>query len=142
MKPEALAGISAPSASSPRVGRPGRCSRDASDAATSKVGAIGAKLKLRLAEGKQEAQATVLRLADLAERAITDAGVVLDNAHRAMGRMGGRQRGRMRRAIHELSTVAIRARRVVAQGGLRAAGERIGSATRLVQIARPTARRS
>jgi transposase, IS5 family len=118
--------------------------RDASKAATSKVRAIGAKLKLRTAEGKQEAQTTVLRLtgelADLAERAITEAGAVLDNARRALGRVTGRQRGRMHRAINELSTVVVRAARVVTQGRRRVAGERIESATRLVSLHDPTAR--
>jgi transposase, IS5 family len=118
--------------------------RDATEAAAAKVHAIGAKLKLRTAEGKQEAQATVLRLtgelADLAERAITEAGAVLANARRALGRVAGRQGGRMHRAINELSTVVIRAARVIAQGRLRVAGERIESATRLVSLHDPTAR--
>jgi IS5 family transposase len=60
--------------------------RDAGAEATAKVHAIGAKLKLRTAEGKQEAQATVLRLtgelADLTEQATVDAAMVLSNAGR------------------------------------------------------------
>jgi IS5 family transposase len=118
--------------------------RDASEAAAGKVRAIGAKLKLRTAEGKQEAQATVLRLtgelADLAQRAITEAGGVLDNARRALGRVAGRQRGQMHRAINELSTVVVRAARIVAQGRRRVAGEKIESATRLVSLHDPAAR--
>lgn len=55
--------------------------RDATEEATARVHAIGAKLKLRSAEAKQEAQATVLRLtgglADLAQRATDDAAPVL-----------------------------------------------------------------
>jgi IS5 family transposase len=108
------------------------------------VHAIGAKLKLRTAEGKQEAQATVLRLtgelADLTEQAVENAGAVLDNARRALSRVAGRQRGRMHKAINELSTVVIRAARVVAQGRRRVAGERIESATRLVSLHDPDAR--
>jgi IS5 family transposase len=118
--------------------------RDATEAAAGKVRAIGAKLKLRTAEAKQEAQATVLRLtgelADLAEAAITDAAAVLTNARRALSRVAGRQRGRMHRAIKELSTVVIRAPRVVAQGRRRVAGEKIESATRLVSLHDPDAR--
>jgi transposase, IS5 family len=79
-------------------------------------------------------------LADLAERAIAAAGPVLDNARRALSRVAGRQRGRMHRAINELSTVVIRAARAVAQGRRRVAGERIESATRLVSLHEPDAR--
>jgi IS5 family transposase len=118
--------------------------RDATQAASAKVHAIGAKLKLRTADAKQEAQATVLRLtgelADLARRAVQDAGAVLDNARRALSRVVGRQRGRLHKAINELSTVVIRAVRVVTQGRRRVAGEKIESATRLVSLHDPHAR--
>jgi IS5 family transposase len=118
--------------------------RDATESAATMVHAIGAKLKLRTAEGKQEAQATVLRLtgelADLAERAIENAGTVLDNARKAVRRVTGRRRGLLHKAINELSTVVIRAARVVAQGRRRVAGERIESATRLVSLHDPDAR--
>jgi transposase, IS5 family len=57
---------------------------DATDEATTRVHPIGAKLKLRGAEAKQEARATVLRLsgelADLAHAAVADAAPVLANA--------------------------------------------------------------
>jgi hypothetical protein len=73
--------------------------RDASDTATTKVHAIGAKLRLRTAEAKEEAQATVLRLtdelADLAQQALADATAVLANARRALARTIGRQRGKL-----------------------------------------------
>ena len=102
------------------MGRPAPCFRDASEVAAAKVHAIGAKLKLRTAEGKQEAQATVLRLtgelADLAQRAVDDAGAVLGNGRRALARLTGRQRGRLHKAINELSTMVTRATQVVAQG--------------------------
>jgi transposase, IS5 family len=118
--------------------------RDATDTAATMVHAIGAKLKLRTAEGKQEAQATVLRLtgelADLAQQAINDASAVLDNARRTLRRVAGRQGGRLHRAINELSTMVIRRSRVVAQGRRRVAGERIESATRLVSLHDPDAR--
>jgi transposase, IS5 family len=118
--------------------------RDTTETAATMVHAIGAKLKLRTAEGKQEAQATVLRLtgelADLAGQAVDGAGAVLDNARRSLGRVTGRQRGLLHKAINKLSTVVIRATRVVAQGRLRVAGERIESATRLVSLHDPDAR--
>ena len=118
--------------------------RDASEAATTKVHAIGAKLKLRTAEAKQEAQATVLRLtgelADLAQQAVADAAAVLANARRALTRTSGRQRGKLHKAINALYTLAVRAAQVVAQTRRRVAGERVDSATRVVSLHDPDAR--
>ncbi len=118
--------------------------RDRSRVATARVHAIGAKLKLRSAAGRDEAQATVLRmtgeLAGLAEHAGRDAYAVLDNARRALGRVAGPTRGRLRRAIDELSTTVDRARRVVAQTHRRLAGDKPDSATRLVSLHDPDAR--
>ena len=75
------------------AGRPGRGRR-----------AIGAKLRLRAAQGRDEAQATVRRitgeLAELAERAAADAEKLLVNARRALRRAAARRRrshGRGRR---------------------------------------------
>ena len=118
--------------------------RDASEAAATKVHAIGAKLKLRTAQAKEEAQATVLRLtgelADLAQQAVADAAAVLANARRALARTIGRQRGQLHKAINELSTIAHRAAQVVAQTRKRVAGDKVDSATRLVSLHDPDAR--
>jgi IS5 family transposase len=118
--------------------------RAASEAATMRVHAIGAKLKLRTAQAKQEAQATVLRLtgelADLAQQAIDDAGAVLANARRALARVSGRQRDQLHKALNELSTMVGRAAKVVAQTRTRVAGDRVDSATRLVSLHDPDAR--
>lgn len=118
--------------------------RDAAEQATARVHAIGAKLKLRTAEAKQQAQATVLRLtgelADLAQRAIDDAAPVLANARRGLKRVSGRQRGQLRKAINELTTLTARARRVVAQTRWRVAGAKVDSATRVVSLHEPDAR--
>ena len=58
--------------------------RDRSRSAATKVHSIGAKLRLRGAQARDEAQATVLRitgeLADLAQRSSFDAYRILDNA--------------------------------------------------------------
>jgi transposase, IS5 family len=118
--------------------------RDATDEATARVHAIGAKLKLRGAEAKQEAQATVLRLtgelADLAQAAMADAASVLANARQALRRVTGRQRGLLRKAINELDTLMTRAMAVVAQTRRRVAGEKVDSATRVVSLHEPDAR--
>jgi IS5 family transposase len=82
--------------------------RDRSRSARSRVFAIAAKLKLRTAAGRDEAQATVLRLtgelADLAELTRLDAEAVVDRAGQALRRVIGRNRGRLRRALAELVT--------------------------------------
>jgi len=118
--------------------------RDAAQTATALVHAIGKNLRLRTAQAKQEAQATVLRLtgqlAELADQAITDAGPVLDNARRALRRVAGRPRGQLRKAINELSTMVIRAAKVIAQTRRRIAGDVVDSATRLVSLHDPDAR--
>jgi IS5 family transposase len=118
--------------------------RDAADEATAKVHAIGAKLKLRSAEAKEEVQATVLRLtgelADLAQRAMDDVAPVLANARHALRRVAGRRRGLLRKAINQLETLIPRATAVVAQTRLRVAGEKVDSATRVVSLHEPDAR--
>ncbi len=118
--------------------------RDRSRSAKARVRRIGAKLKLRGAEARQEAQATVLRitgeLAGLAERAMADAAVVLANARRAIKRTSGRRRGLLRKAINELATIRRRGAKVVAQTRQRLAGQKPDSATRLVSLHEPDAR--
>jgi hypothetical protein len=66
----------------------------------------------------------------LAQRSSFDAYQVLDNARRALRRVPGRAKGRLRRAINELSTTVERARRVVAQTRRRLGGDKPDSATR------------
>jgi transposase, IS5 family len=118
--------------------------RDRSRSAVTKVHSIAAKLRLRGAQAKDEAQATVLRitgeLADLAQHSSFDAYRVLDNARRALRRVTGRAKGRLRRAINELSTTIERARRVIAQTRRRLAGDKPDSATRIVSLHDPDAR--
>src|SRR4051794_19898808 len=97
--------------------------RDRSRAAGSRAHAIAAKLRLRGAAGREEAQAVVRRitgeLAGLAERAAADAEQLLFNARRALRRArvkgteraaagvgdaaAGRRRGRLHRAVNDLT---------------------------------------
>jgi IS5 family transposase len=118
--------------------------RDRSRSAGSRVRAIGAKLKLRGAQAREQAQATVMRvtgeLADLAEGSGHDAEAVLDNARRALRRVTGGVRGRLRRAIDELATAVDRTGRIIAQTRRRLRGEKPDSATRLVSLHDPDAR--
>ena len=118
--------------------------RDRSRSAGRRVRAIGAKLKLRSAASRDEAQATVLRitgeLADLAQHTRLSAEAIIDNARRALRRVAGRTRGQLRRAINELVTTVERAGRIVAQTRRRLRGEKPDSATRLVSLHDPDAR--
>ena len=97
--------------------------RDRSGSADRRAHAIAAKLVLRGAQRREEAQATVARvtgeLADLAARAARDAVRLLGNARRALRRAeakaaalaaagladaaAGRRRGRLRRAVNDLA---------------------------------------
>jgi transposase, IS5 family len=118
--------------------------RDRSRGAGTKVRAIGAKLKLRGAAAKDEAQSTVLRitgeLAGMAQRSSRDAEQVLGNARRALRRVTGQAKGRLRRAINELTVTIQLTRQVVAQTRQRLAGNKPDSASRIVSLHDPDAR--
>ena len=117
--------------------------RDRSRSAASKVHAIGAKLRLRGAQAREQAQATVMRitgeLADLARHSSTDAQRILANARRALRKATGQTKGRLHRAINELTTVIERTGRIMAQTHQRLAGIKPDSATRLVSLHDPQA---
>jgi transposase, IS5 family len=138
--------------------------RDRSRSAGKRAHGIAAKLRLRSAQGKDEAQATVQRitgeLAHLAERAAADAEVLLVNARRALRRAqakaealaaaggkdaaAGRRRGRLRRAVNDLGELLEVTRRIAAQTRQRLSGSTPPGATRRVSLhdgdARPIAK--
>jgi transposase, IS5 family len=138
--------------------------RDRSRAAGKRAHGIAAKLGLRSAQGREEAQRTVQRitgeLAELAERAMADAGRLLANARRALHRAqskaqqlakaggrdaaAGRRRGRLRRAVADLTELLDVTGRIIAQNRQRLAGTTPPGATRRVSLhdgdARPIAK--
>jgi transposase, IS5 family len=140
-----------------------RC-RDRSRAAGSRAHAIAAKLRLRGAAGREEAQVTVRRitgeLAEPAERAAAEAERLLANARRALRRAqakaadpaavgerdaaAGRRRGRLRRAVDDLAALLTATRTIAAQTRQRLAGITPDGATRRVSLhdadARPIAK--
>jgi IS5 family transposase len=113
-------------------------SRDRRRSAGRRARSIAGKLRLRGAQQRDEAQATVRRitgeLADLAEAAMRDAAAVVRNARRALRTATGQRKGRLRRAINELDTVMQRTKRVVAQTRGRLAGVMPESSTRVVSL--------
>src|SRR5271156_1436269 len=88
-------------------------SRDRRRAAGRRARSSSSKLKLRGAQQRDEAQATVARitgeLADLAQAAMREATAVVRNAKRAVRGVPGQRKGQLRRAINELETVIERA---------------------------------
>lgn len=112
--------------------------RDRSRSAGQRARSIAAKLRLRGAAAREEGQVAVLRitgqLADIAEAATTDAQAVLRNARRALTRVTGQRRGRLHRAINDLSTLLARTEQVVTQTRSRLAGVMPDSASRVVSF--------
>jgi IS5 family transposase len=118
--------------------------RDRSRAAGRRARAIAGKLKLRRAQHRDEAQATVQRitgeLAELAQAAMREAVEVICNGKRAVRRATGQRKGQLRRAVNDLATIIERAGRVVTQARSRLAGVMPESGTRLVSLHDPDAR--
>jgi transposase, IS5 family len=80
-------------------------------------------------------------LAGLAEKAAAQAAAVLRNGRRAVPKaIGGRVRGRLRRALDELAVTIEPTTTIVAQTRSRLAGQMPDSASRLVSLHDPDAR--
>ena len=138
--------------------------RDRSRAAGKRAHEIAARLRTRSAAGRGDAQATVRlvtgQLAELAATAAADAGRLLVNAKRALRRAkaqadelrkhgirdaaAGRRRGRLARAVNELTALLDATRQIVAQTRQRVTGHTPDGATRRVSLhdgdARPIAK--
>ncbi|HJW64210.1 MAG TPA: transposase, partial [Actinomycetes bacterium] len=134
--------------------------RDRSRAAGRRAHDLNAKLRIRSATAKGEALEVVRRknaeLADLAETAAAEAERLLANAKRALraarkkaadlaaagGRdaAAGRRRGRLARAVNDLTELLAATRRIAAQTRQRLAGVTPDGATRRVSLHDPDAR--
>jgi IS5 family transposase len=118
--------------------------RDRSRAARRRLRAINYRLRQRGEQTRQQARAAVTRttaeLAGLAATAAADATAVLRNARRALHHATGHRRGRLRRAVSELSTTVKLTTRVVAQARTRVAGGTPAAASRIVSLHDPDAR--
>jgi IS5 family transposase len=108
--------------------------RDRSRSAGKRAHGIAAKLRMRSAQGRDEAQAVVKRitgeLADLAESTAKEAEKLLINARRALRRaqvkaqkvvaaggadpVAGRRRGRLHRAVNDLAELLDATRKIAA----------------------------
>jgi IS5 family transposase len=128
--------------------------RDRSRGAGRRAHEIGAKLRTRSAAGRVEAQATVRRvtgeLAELAATAVADAQRLLVSAKQSLRRaraeaerlrergehdpVAGRRRGRLARAVNDLTELLDATRQIVAQTRQRVAGITPDGATRRVSL--------
>ena len=138
--------------------------RDRSRAAGSRAHGIAAKLRSRAQLGRDQVKDSVQRitgeLADLAQATARDAERLLANARRALRRArvkaadlaaagvrdaaAGRRRGRLARAVNDLSDLLDATERIVGQTRQRIAGTTPDGATRVVSLhdrqARPIAK--
>ncbi|MGH3967975.1 MAG: ISNCY family transposase, partial [Mycobacterium sp.] len=138
--------------------------RDRSRAAGKRAHSIAAKLRSRSQLGRDQVKDGVLRmtgeLADLAQAAVDDAHRLLSNARRALRRAqakaaalaeagghdpaAGRRRGRLARAVADLSTLLDATTRIIGQTRQRIAGTIPDGAHRVVSLhdqqARPIAK--
>jgi transposase, IS5 family len=134
--------------------------RDRSRSAGKRAHEIGSKLKLRTAAGRDEAQTAVRRvtgeLVDLAETAAADAQRLLTNAKRSLRRakakavhlrasgghdaVAGRRRGRLARAVNDLTELLAATRQIAAQTRQRLSGITPDGARRRVSLHDPDAR--
>lgn len=134
--------------------------RNRSRAAGRRAHQIGSKLRSRSAAGRDEALAAVRRttgeLADLAETAVRDAERLVANAKRALRRarikaeadraagesdpVAGRRRGRLARAVADLTDLMEATRQIAAQTRQRLSGVTPDGATRRVSLHDPDAR--
>jgi IS5 family transposase len=114
-------------------------------AAARRVREIAGKLRTRGKLSREESTRVIHRvtgeLADLAEKSAAEAAAVLRNGRRALPKaIGGRVRGRLRRALDELAVTIERTAKIVAQTRTRLGGQTPESATRLVSLHDPDAR--
>jgi IS5 family transposase len=134
--------------------------QDRSRAAGKRAHDLNAKLRVRDATARDEALAVVRRkngeLADLAEQAAQDAERLLTNAKRALRAArvkavqlkasgghdpaAGRRRGRLARAVDDLTELLDATRQIAAQTRQRIAGTMPDGATRRVSLHDPDAR--
>jgi IS5 family transposase len=126
-------------------GATGTVMSDRRRSAARRVREIASKLRSRGMLSREESTQAIRRLtgelAGLADRTAVQATAVARNGRRALPKaLGGRVRGRLRRALGELAVTIERTGRIVAQARSRLAGTIPGGATRLVSPHDPDAR--
>jgi IS5 family transposase len=101
---------------------------------------IGAWLRRRTDQSKEEVKAITAEMASITEASLAEARQVAGNARRGLCRAGAEASGKARAALAELDTLIERLERIVDQTRLRLAGETPEAASRLVSLHDPDAR--
>ena len=105
------------------------------------AGTLRTRGKLSREESTQVIRRVTGELAGLAEKSAAQAAAVVRNGRRAVPKaVSGRMRGRLVRALDELTVTIERTAQVVAQARIRVAGQTPDGATRLVSLHDPDAR--
>jgi IS5 family transposase len=101
---------------------------------------IGAWLRRRTDQSKEEVKAITAEMAVIAEASLCEAREVARNARRGLGRAGAEASGKSRAALGELEVLIERLERIVEQTRLRLGGEIPEAASRVVSLHDPDAR--
>ena len=108
--------------------------RDRRRSVRSRTFAIGAWLRRRSDEARDEVLAITAEIATIAEAALADAGAVAANSARSLRRQGEAASGRAIATLAELKEVAATLEKVVAQTRCRLAGQVPDGAERIVSF--------
>jgi len=118
--------------------------RDRTRSMRRRAHSIGAWLRRRTDEARDEVKAITAEMATIAELAVADARHVATNAARTLGRRGAAAGTKARALVAELESTSALVERVVAQTRTRLGGETPPGATRVVSLhdtdARPIAK--
>jgi IS5 family transposase len=114
--------------------------RDRSRSMRRRAHAIGAWLRRRSEDAKDEVKAINAEMASIAEAALVEARRVAANAARSLRQAGSEASGKARAVVGELEATAALVERVVAQTRTRLSGETPDGATRIVSLHDPDAR--
>lgn len=101
---------------------------------------IGAWLRRRSDEAKEEAKAITAEMASIAEASLSEARKVAVNARRGIAKSGASASGKAVAVLGELDTTIERLERVIAQTRSRLGGAMPAGSTRLVSLHDPDAR--
>lgn len=114
--------------------------RDRTRMVRSRARDIGANLRRRTGEAKDEVKEINADLAAIAEQAIAEAQAVVGNARRSITQAGGQVSGKVRALIDTLEETARRVGQVASQTRQRLSGVTPDGSTRVVSLHDPDAR--
>jgi len=114
--------------------------RDRSQSMRRRAHSIGAWLRRRTEQAKDETKAITAEMATIAELSVADALAVVRNARRALRKLGEQASGKAAATVDELETLIDRMEAIIDQTRQRLAGHTPAGATRVVSLHDPDAR--